>query len=138
MVLLLVMTVTKAGEDIDFQKKLLRSLRSVIATQSYRCYETDDKTIWILPLLELLEKQNWKCAICKIRDLRVERQLDHIIPVHLGGPHILSNVQWVCQPCNILKQWPDADLRPLDIDPSRLLPYDPDNDTATVPGAGRG
>ncbi|WP_369292664.1 HNH endonuclease [Nocardioides abyssi] len=27
-------------------------------------------------------------------------ELDHIVPISLGGPHSLSNAQLLCQPCN--------------------------------------
>jgi 5-methylcytosine-specific restriction endonuclease McrA len=98
-------------------RSIVSQVRSAMINAQNRNLEAsfDDGTIWILPLLEFLDKQNWKCAICRVRDLRSARDLDHIIPISKGGKNTISNVQWTCPDCNLLKQWPQAELRPLNL-----------------------
>jgi 5-methylcytosine-specific restriction endonuclease McrA len=55
----------------------------------------------------LLTSQNCKCVYCQI-DISVDRHIDHIVPIALGGLNVDSNVQLVCPPCNMKK----ADLPP--------------------------
>lgn len=47
----------------------------------------------------LMEKQRGKCACCGT-DVKETAQLDHIVPLALGGPHIDSNIQLLCPFCN--------------------------------------
>lgn len=50
----------------------------------------------------------WRCALCGVRTLKSKRgsthprapELDHIVPMSLGGPHMLDNVQLACRACN--------------------------------------
>lgn len=62
----------------------------------------DDGTITPASLRQLLEKQNRKCNICG-GDVMPHGHLDHIFPVSRGGAHTISNVQWLCQTCNLKK-----------------------------------
>ena len=50
------------------------------------------------------------CAVCGTRldpdALRYSNhamELDHILPVKLGGTVTIDNVQWLCSPCNMTK-----------------------------------
>lgn len=60
--------------------------------------------------LVILERDGWKCGICRgdidpnvaYPDLR-SASLDHIVPLSLGGPHLMSNVQAAHLICNIEK-----------------------------------
>ena len=52
---------------------------------------------------KLLELQRHRCAVCAERLSSYE--LDHIIPLYLGGPHCDSNIQLLCPPCNRLKSY---------------------------------
>lgn len=45
----------------------------------------------------VLVAQGERCAICPSKS---EMQLDHIVPIALGGDHAKYNVQWLCGPCN--------------------------------------
>lgn len=53
----------------------------------------------------LLEKQNWKCAGhgCG-SSLRESKELDHIKPLARGGSNDITNLQWLCMPCNRKKR----------------------------------
>jgi 5-methylcytosine-specific restriction endonuclease McrA len=48
----------------------------------------------------LIILQRSKCACCKADLSKVKAHLDHIVPLALGGEHLDSNIQLLCQPCN--------------------------------------
>jgi 5-methylcytosine-specific restriction endonuclease McrA len=56
----------------------------------------------------VFKKYKWRCAICKCatpRELRGTTQpnapeLDHIVPLALGGAHTYANTQCACRECN--------------------------------------
>ncbi len=51
----------------------------------------------------LLVSQNGLCAHCKA-DLSITKyHKDHIVPISKGGPHVDSNIQLLCPPCNLSK-----------------------------------
>lgn len=50
--------------------------------------------------LDLLEAQNHECAACRAPLTKKTRELDHIMPIARLGPDELSNLQWLCKPCN--------------------------------------
>lgn len=51
---------------------------------------------------DLLEKQTYRCAICKT-GIKRKRHLDHIVPITKGGLHEMKNLQFLCAFCNISK-----------------------------------
>lgn len=51
----------------------------------------------------LLYIQDNKCACCKAELTDNTRELDHIMPLALGGTNYISNLQWLCQFCNSTK-----------------------------------
>lgn len=53
-------------------------------------------------ILDLLNKQKFKCASCRI-SLKDGYHLDHINPISKGGSHSIDNAQLLCPPCNIGK-----------------------------------
>lgn len=50
--------------------------------------------------LEIFERDGGQCRLCGITLTPDTFELDHIVPLKLGGPHIWSNVQVLCGPCN--------------------------------------
>lgn len=48
----------------------------------------------------LFHKQSGKCACCKQSLKKTITNLDHIMPLALGGPHDDSNLQLLCRQCN--------------------------------------
>lgn len=57
----------------------------------------------VLPNDELLAKQGGRCANCRVKGKSVEWNLDHVMPLALGGVHAPHNVQMLCAKCNRVK-----------------------------------
>jgi 5-methylcytosine-specific restriction endonuclease McrA len=55
-------------------------------------------------LERLMQKQRFRCAICLVKIPEKRRHLDHVMPISRGGKHAISNLQWLCPPCNIEKR----------------------------------
>ena len=59
----------------------------------------------------VFDSYGWRCACCGVdtpKDMKGMNQdnspeLDHIIPISRGGPHVYANVQLLCRKCNALK-----------------------------------
>jgi len=66
-----------------------------------KCKETDITTEWLLEL----KKNTKRCVICGIEltDNKCDNQynLDHIVPLCSGGPHVKENVRYICRACNL-------------------------------------
>lgn len=54
-------------------------------------------------LVQLIAKQNYRCAISGIELTPEMASLDHIIPVSKGGEHVVDNVVWVHAEINRMK-----------------------------------
>ena len=66
----------------------------------------------IVPIVEDptrgLDRDGWRCQICGAKTTRQKRgtcddrapELDHRMPMALGGPHAWDNVQCACRRCN--------------------------------------
>lgn len=58
---------------------------------------------------KVFSRDKWKCCECKCKvqkkDIYADNaaELDHVVPVSLGGPHSYSNVQTLCRRCNANK-----------------------------------
>jgi 5-methylcytosine-specific restriction endonuclease McrA len=57
---------------------------------------------------KVFDRDKWRCALCGVKTPRALRgtyddrapELDHIIPLSLGGPHTYINTQCACRRCN--------------------------------------
>jgi 5-methylcytosine-specific restriction endonuclease McrA len=58
----------------------------------------------------LVEQYDGKCLCCGRDDLKMT--MDHVIPIIKGGPHLISNIQPLCMPCNRRKGQQVVDYRP--------------------------
>ena len=58
--------------------------------------------------IKVFARDGWKCALCGVDTPAALRgsyddcapELDHIVPVSLGGPHTYANTQCACRRCN--------------------------------------
>lgn len=66
------------------------------------------RTVAIQPVIDIkvFARDKWICCQCGCKVQKVNiysdnaAELDHIVPVSLGGPHSYSNVQTLCRRCN--------------------------------------
>lgn len=64
-----------------------------------------------LSTIKVFDRDGWKCKICgvktpkRLKGKQVDNapELDHIIPMSLGGGHVWGNVQCACRKCNSMK-----------------------------------
>jgi 5-methylcytosine-specific restriction endonuclease McrA len=87
-----------------------RQVANIVKLAKMRFPDSDDGTINVLSLLDLLDQQNYKCAICQRADLWPSRELDHIHPRRFGGKHTISNVRFTCKKCNQWRNKPHREL----------------------------
>lgn len=50
----------------------------------------------------ILKSQQYKCVACRV-NIRSHFHLDHILPIALGGTNERTNLQCLCQTCNLSK-----------------------------------
>lgn len=61
--------------------------------------------------IKVFERDKWKCKCCGVKTKPVDRgtfkprapELDHIVPLSVGGEHSYRNTQLLCRTCNIKK-----------------------------------
>lgn len=61
--------------------------------------------------IKVFERDKWKCQICGVKTPRKLRgtlddrapELDHVMPLSLGGAHSYMNTQCACRKCNAEK-----------------------------------
>ena len=90
---------TPKGNLVDRLKKIRRDRLKK---------STDDWTVTPEAILQLLEKQQYKCAICKWeleKDIKWNYlyHIDHIMPLSKQGPHSITNIQLAHWKCNMEK-----------------------------------
>lgn len=64
---------------------------------------TDDKTITVRAIKEMFTLQNGECVYCNSTLNPKTMHKDHITPLSRGGHHTISNIQLLCQRCNLKK-----------------------------------
>lgn len=57
-------------------------------------------------IIDLLFKQKRRCMDC-LCDISNNFQIDHLMPIALGGNNYIDNIQLLCRPCNSKKQAQD-------------------------------
>ena len=58
--------------------------------------------------IAVFQRDGWRCQLCGLKTPRARRgtihpdapELDHIVPLALGGDHVWHNVQCACRKCN--------------------------------------
>lgn len=54
-------------------------------------------------IVEIFKMQGGRCAYCRADVLFDQKRVDHIIPIARGGHNGRSNLQILCEPCNVRK-----------------------------------
>lgn len=65
-------------------------------------------TLTLLDPVAVLERDGWRCQICGIDTPKEKRglhlsdspELDHIVPLSMGGDHTRANTRCLCRKCN--------------------------------------
>lgn len=63
---------------------------------------TDDGSVTLESVSILYEQQKGKCAHCK-KPLSGGFHIDHVLPLSKDGAHTISNIQLLCEFCNLSK-----------------------------------
>ena len=62
-------------------------------------FNRENSWFWIRK--DVLRRDKWKCAICGERFRKKELDVDHIIPVNMGGQLLdKKNLRTLCRPCH--------------------------------------
>lgn len=84
----------------EIAKRLgLQSIREIIKDQ----LDNPEGKATAKELMQLIEKQNYKCALSGIDLSPQVAELDHIVPRSKGGSDHISNLQWVHRRINRMK-----------------------------------
>ncbi len=62
-------------------------------------------------VMRLFDRDGWRCQVCGVKTPKAKRgtfdvnapEMDHRIPMAMGGGHVWDNVQTCCRSCNINK-----------------------------------
>jgi 5-methylcytosine-specific restriction endonuclease McrA len=78
---------------------------------SSKCmHEFVRNNLWAWVRLDVLRRDNYKCSICGHRFGRSQLDIDHIIPVQMGGELFKKeNLRTLCKGCHKAKTRLDAD-----------------------------
>ncbi len=101
---------SKVAEELqlsrDYTKKSLASIRAKIKIQPFKQVQslpkkrtTSKKNV----LLDLIEKQQYKCALTGIELTPDIAEIDHITPTSQGGTNDVDNLQWLHREVNRMK-----------------------------------
>ena len=97
------------GKGLDYYKKStinrrIRSYRLKLAKQKgdHKLFEWEEMKLFF---------EN-KCCSCNGESGLINVELDHIVPIYLGGSNGINNIQPLCALCNIKKGGNVVDYRP--------------------------
>jgi len=111
------------SKTVEYKKKVPESV--VNSRTPRRNVIKEDGKITDAEKNQILKDQDGKCVYCKIELTEDNMQEDHILPFKLGGRNVVSNLQFLCQPCNSSKgsKHPDYFLKLLENDEYRKLVF---------------
>lgn len=97
--------------DPEFYKKIYRSNRERFIQQANKRQRlVKDRGVFTAEDIDaLFEKQSAMCAYCEC-DISKAFEIDHVMPISLGGMNTADNLALACRPCNRKKhnKHPDA------------------------------
>lgn len=96
-------------------KKLCRNCDNLIAKGrrhycSKKCLdEFNRNNTWMFVRMDVLKRDNYRCSICKKRFRKKELDVDHIIPIQMGGQLFdKKNLRTLCKDCHKRKSKLDS------------------------------
>lgn len=96
------------SRDYDKKYRDVHRERKRLSNHNYKSRRKGTGIITNQEWIELLEYYGNKCLCCGSTD---DLQLDHVIPLSLGGMNIISNAQPLCRHCNSSKRAKVVDYR---------------------------
>lgn len=90
----------RAANNKKYKKKYKKKRKALIRGAKYGV---------VFNYRDVFKRDKWRCKMCgcKVQKKRIyadnAAEIDHVIPVSKGGPHIPSNVQTLCRKCNLNK-----------------------------------
>jgi hypothetical protein len=96
-------------------RKTVQGQLSEINTKNKRRFQIKNTNITIKYLI-WLKRITKKCRICKKKmynngNKPNGKQLDHIIPLNIGGKHIKNNIRFICKTCNLKRPKDGRDIK---------------------------
>jgi len=88
-----------------------------------RATETDIATEWLADLRAAVTY----CELCGVELTNLNQHdydfadLDHIVPLNMGGKHITSNVRYICHLCNLQRPKDGTDLSESPLEPDQSI-----------------
>jgi hypothetical protein len=102
---------TKPGRCKPCKKKQEKEMQKPYKKAYNKKRSASIRTVAIHNIIDkkVFQRDKWRCCSCGIKVQKKDHlkdnaaEIDHIVPVSLGGPHSYSNVQTLCRRCNISK-----------------------------------
>lgn len=89
--------------DNPVSKERRHYCSSVCMKEFYR------KNSWHMVRMDVLKRDGYRCSICLIRKIKSELDVDHIIPVRMGGKFFeKENLRTLCRECHKAKSRLDS------------------------------
>ena len=73
------------------------------ATRKVKMKILVDGAVERIPRAYIIERDASRCHMCRKKCKPNEIQLDHVIPISVGGTHTLENIRVACATCNLSK-----------------------------------
>jgi 5-methylcytosine-specific restriction endonuclease McrA len=88
--------------DPSFRAAQIEKVQRTKVKRRAQIDATDDGTLQGHVIVALFAAAK-TCAYCGRTMRSVEKSLDHVVPLHRGGAHSITNVVVACKPCNFSK-----------------------------------
>jgi 5-methylcytosine-specific restriction endonuclease McrA len=95
----------KAAAQVRWRKNNPEASRAIVRNRRARLRNSEGQHTKE-DVLALFARQKAKCACCRI-SIKAGYDVDHIMPIALGGSNAPSNLQLLCAPCNRSKNAKD-------------------------------
>lgn len=109
--------ISDTPDEFDFEgNKICRNCESIVAKNrrhycSQECMDTYNRNnSWYFIRKDVLRRDRYSCRICKQRFRKKFLDIDHMIPVQMGGQLLdKNNLRTLCKECHKMKTKLDKD-----------------------------